>query len=323
MAMRFYKPLTPGARFRTNVKFKATKKKLFESYETHVQTSTQDQTSSRPKKGLLHPFQPKLIFSKTWSAGRNNKGRITVRGRCGSGHRRKYRNVSFKRVIPETCSTRPKRGEAIVVSHDYDPNRNARISLLKDLATHEQFYIIKPAALKIGTRVLSTEAPDLGIGKAVKLHELPLGTIIHNIEAHQYAGGQFVRAAGAFGKILGTTATQEYTIVRLPSKEVRLFPRSCAATIGQVGNLDMWKISRGKAGRSRWLCRRPRVRGSAKNATDHPHGGGEGKTCIGRAKPVTPWGKGTLGDITRKRTNPTTKYILQNVRKYRMRKRGN
>ena len=188
---------------------------------------------------------------------------------------------------------------------------------------YKKFYILTPIGLKMGTRVLSTETLNLGIGKVVKLGKLPLGTIIHNIESYSYQGGQFVRAAGTFAKIIGVTVTQEYFYLRLPSKEARLFHYSCSATIGQVANLNAWKISIGKAGRSRWLCRRPNVRGLAKNATDHPHGGGEGKTCIGRIKPLTPWGKGTLGDITRKQTNPTTKYILQNIRTYRIERKIN
>merc|ERR1711976_830129 len=305
MVMRFYKPLTPGARFRTNVKFSQLKKKSNESLDPSSQVT-------KPK--------PRV---------RINKDRITVRRRCGSGHRRKHRIVDFKRSANELYSlphTNKKqvtdsKGGSLVLSHEYDPNRNARISLLRDEIQYKEFYILTPVGLKVGTRVFPTETPDLGIGKAVKLGKLPLGTIVHNIESRPYQGGKFVRAAGTFAKIIGATATQEYLCLRLPSKEARLFHRSCSATIGQVANLNAGKVQIGKAGRSRWLCRRPNVRGSAKNATDHPHGGGEGKTCIGRAKPLTPWGKGTLGDITRKRTNPTTKYILQNVRTYRIQKK--
>ena len=232
-------------------------------------------TKKEPEKSLVKTLKS--------TGGRNVYGRITARHR-GGGHKRKYRIIDFKRDkdnIP-----------AKVAAIEYDPNRSANIALLH-YVDGEKRYILAPLGLKVGDIVESGTNVDIKPGNALPLERIPLGTIIHNIEMKAGKGGQLVRAAGASAQLMAKEG--DYAHLRLPSGEVRLVRKECRATIGQVGNLDHENISIGKAGRSRWLGKRPHVRGSAMNPVDHPHGGGEGKAPIGRKSPVTPWGKPTLG----------------------------
>jgi large subunit ribosomal protein L2 len=236
-------------------------------------------TKSQPEKSLLEPIKK--------SGGRNASGRLTVRHR-GGGHKRMYRIIDFKRDkfdIP-----------AKVAAIEYDPNRSARIALLH-YADGEKRYIIAPIGLKVGDTVVSGPKSDIKPGNALPLANIPVGTIIHNIELKKSAGGQLVRTAGASAQLMAKEG--EYANVRLPSGEMRLVRIDCMATIGQVGNEEFENITIGKAGRSRWLGIRPANRGVVMNPIDHPHGGGEGRSPIGRA-PVTPWGKPALGHRTRK-----------------------
>lgn len=248
-------------------------------------------TKEKPEKSLVIPLKK--------SGGRNNFGRVTVRFR-GGGHKRLYRIIDFKRDkdnIP-----------AKVVSIEYDPNRSARIALLSYL-DGEKRYIIAPEGLKVGDMVLSGEETDIKAGNNLPLKNIPDGTLIHNLELYPGRGGQLVRAAGTYAQILGKEGNWAY--IRLPSGEIRLFDLRCRATIGQVGNIDHKNIILGKAGRSRWLGRKPHVRGSAMNPVDHPHGGGEGKAPIGHPGPLSPWGKPTLGYKTRKRRKWSDRFITQ------------
>jgi large subunit ribosomal protein L2 len=251
-----------------------------------------------------------LTVYKHRAKGRNNQGRITCRHR-GGGHKRLYRIIDFKR---------DKRNiSAIVTAIEYDPNRNARIALL-EYEDGEKRYIIQPAGLKVGTNIIAGPTSPIEVGNALPLSNIPLGTTVHNVELKAGKGGQIVRSAGAAAQVVAKEG--DYVTLKLPSTEVRMVRRECYATIGQVGNVEARNLSAGKAGRNRWKGRRPTVRGSVMNPVDHPHGGGEGRAPIGRSGPVTPWGKPALGMKTRKRKNPSSKYIVRRRRKTSKRGRG-
>jgi len=262
----------------------------------HMTVSTFEEiTTSTPEKSLLAPL--------TRKAGRNNQGKITVRHH-GGGHKRKYRIIDFKRNKDGIVGR--------VATIEYDPNRSANIALI-NYRDGEKRYIIAPLNLKVGDEIVSGPDADIKIGNALPLEKIPVGTTIHNIELKPGKGGQLVRAAGSSAQLLGRDG--DFVIVRLSSGETRRIHGTCRATIGQVGNLDHELINIGKAGRSRWLGRRPTVRGSVMNPNDHPHGGGEGRAPIGRKAPVTPWGKPTLGLKTRKKKNKSDKYIIRRRKK--------
>ncbi|KXS45768.1 MULTISPECIES: 50S ribosomal protein L2 [unclassified Candidatus Frackibacter] len=260
MSIKKFKPTSPAKRYMT-----------VESFE--------EITTDKPEKSLLAPLKK--------SGGRNANGRITVRHR-GGGHKRKYRIIDFKR---------DKDGvPAKVATIEYDPNRSARIALLH-YADGEKRYILSPKGIEVGDTVRSGEEADIKPGNALKLKDIPVGTIIHNVELKPGKGAQLVRSAGAQAQLMAKEG--KYAHIKLPSGEVRLVQAECKATIGQVGNIEHENITIGKAGRSRWLGRRPSVRGVAMNPHDHPHGGGEGRKAAGR-HPVTPWGQSTIGKKTRK-----------------------
>ncbi|MCR3922459.1 MAG: 50S ribosomal protein L2 [Firmicutes bacterium] len=272
MAVKKFVPTSPGRRFMTVRSF-------------------DEITTTEPEKSLLAPLKKK--------AGRNAKGRITVRHQ-GGGHKRKYRIIDFKR---------DKDGIAArVATIEYDPNRSANIALLH-YADGEKRYILAPIGVNVGTSIVSGEGADIKPGNAMPLKAIPVGTLIHNIELKIGKGGQLVRSAGASAQLMAKEG--QYAQVRLPSGEVRLVSQECKATIGQVGNLEHENITIGKAGRSRWLGKRPTVRGVVMNPVDHPHGGGEGKAPIGRKSPVTPWGKPTLGYKTRQKNKKSDQYIVK------------
>ena len=272
MAIRLYRAYSPGTRTRSDLYFG-------------------DLTKKKPERTLT--------VGKKRCGGRNNRGLITLRGR-GGGHKKKYRIIDFKR---KTFSFKGK-----VVSIEYDPNRNARIALLHYEDGSKQ-YIICPRSLKVGTSVCSGVDAPIEIGNSMPLASIPLGSIIHNVELTLGKGGQIARAAGTYAQIIAKEG--DFVTLKLPSNEVRLVYKECFATFGQVGNVDAINITLGKAGRKRWLGRKPKVRGVVKNPIDHPHGGGEGRSPIGRAKPVTPWGKAALGIKTRKPTKASSRYILR------------
>ena len=272
MSIRLYKSYTPGTRNRALSAFS-------------------EITKTKPEKSLIRKNHQ--------NKGRNNRGVITIRHR-GGGHKKRYRIIDFKRN---------KYGvEGIVASIEYDPNRNARIALIH-YADGEKCYILHPKNLNIGDTILSGSGSSFKIGNSLPLEEIPLGTSIHNIELIPSRGGQIVRAAGTSAKILAKEG--EYVTLRLPSKEIRLIRKECLATIGEVSNNDAFLVQSGKAGRTRWLGKRPTVRGSVMNPCDHPHGGGEGRAPIGRTRPLTPWGKPALGIKTRKRKKLSDAYILR------------
>jgi large subunit ribosomal protein L2 len=248
-------------------------------------------TKSKPEK--------KLLVKNHSSKGRNNRGVITIRHR-GGGHKRRYRLIDFKRNklnVP-----------AKVVSVEYDPNRNARIALL-NYSDGEKRYILHPENLAINAIVEAGPNAALNIGNALPLEKIPLGYDVHNIELLPRKGGQIVRAAGTFAKILAKEG--DYVTLKFPSKEVRLVRKECYATIGQLSNNSHMNLTTGKAGRNRWLGIRPTVRGVVMNPCDHPHGGGEGRSPIGRAQPCTPWGKPALGVKTRQKKKSTSIFILR------------
>ncbi|WP_376791978.1 50S ribosomal protein L2 [Thermoflexus sp.] len=276
MGIKVYKPTTPGRRNATGYTF-------------------EEITKDEPEKSLVVPLKK--------HAGRNFQGRITVRHR-GGGHKRLYRIIDFKR--------RDKEGiPAKVISIEYDPNRTARIALLQ-YADGEKRYILAPLGLQVGDVVMSGPQAEVKVGNAMPLANIPVGTLVHNVELYPGHGGQIARAAGAVAQLLGKE--EGYAILRLPSGEIRKVRLECYATIGQVGNLEHANIRLGKAGRKRWLGIRPTVRGSAMSPRDHPHGGGEGRAPIGLPYPKTPWGKHTLGKKTR-RNKTTDKYIVQRRQK--------
>ena len=272
MSIRLYKSYTPGTRNR-------------------ALSSFDEITKAKPEKTLIRQNHR--------NKGRNNRGVITVRHR-GGGHKRKYRLIDFRRNKHNV--------EAVVASIEYDPNRNARIALLhyKD---GEKRYVLHPNTLNVGDSVISGPDSPFAVGNCLPLEQIPLGTSIHNIELIPNRGGQIVRAAGTSAKILAKEG--DYVTLRLPSKEVRLIRKECFATIGEISFNDAFLVRSGKAGRTRWLGRRPVVRGSVMNPCDHPHGGGEGRAPIGRARPLTPWGKPALGIKTRKNKKASNAYIIR------------
>jgi large subunit ribosomal protein L2 len=251
----------------------------------------EDITTSTPEKSLLAP-----LYNK---AGRNNQGKITTRHQ-GGGHKRKYRIIDFKR----TKDGIPGR----VATIEYDPNRSANIALLH-YADGEKRYIIAPKGLKVDDVITSGPDSDIKVGNALPLENIPVGTVIHNIELKPGKGGQMVRAAGTEAQLLGKE--ENYVTIRLSSGEVRRVLKNCRATVGSVGNGDHELVKIGKAGRARWMGKRPEVRGVVMNPVDHPHGGGEGRAPIGRKSPLSPWGKPTLGYKTRKKNKASNKYIVR------------
>lgn len=272
MGIRKYNPTTPSLRQMTVSTFEEIDKVA-------------------PEKSLLRPLHSK--------AGRNANGRITVRHR-GGGTKRKYRVIDFKRNKDGMSAT--------VLSIEYDPNRSANIALLQ-YEDGVKTYIIAPLNLKKGDMVISGKGADIKPGNALDIADIPVGTLIYNIELYPGRGGQMVRSAGVFAQLMAKE--NGYAQVRLPSGEVRLVRLDCRATIGQVGNTDYENINLGKAGRKRHMGFRPTVRGVVMNPNDHPHGGGEGKSPIGRPSPVTPWGKPALGYKTRDKKNKTDKFIVK------------
>ena len=272
MAIKSYKPTTPSRRQMTVTDYSCLSK-------------------VEPEKSLLAPLKK--------TAGRNSYGRITVRHR-GGGNRRKYRIIDFKRDKMNMNAT--------VLTLEYDPNRSAFIALVQ-YEDGEKRYIIAPNGLSVGDVISSGANSDIKPGNALALCDIPVGTFIHNIELYPGKGAQLVRAAGNMAQLMGKEET--YVLVRLPSGEMRKIPANCMATVGQVSNIDHENVSLGKAGRTRHLGIRPTVRGSVMNPCDHPHGGGEGKSPVGRPGPVTPWGKPALGYKTRKKHNRTDKFIVK------------
>ena len=272
MSIRSYKPTTPSRRHMTNSTF------------SEITTNT-------PEKSLL------VSLKKT--GGRNNNGCITTR-HIGGGHKRKYRIIDFKRNKDDIVAT--------VATVEYDPNRNANICLL-NYVDGEKRYIIAPQGLTVGDKVVSSAACDIKTGNAMQLGNIPEGTLVHNVELAPGKGGQMCRAAGTSAQVLGREG--KYTILRLASGEVRKVLNECRATIGVVGNEDWNLVNFGKAGKSRWLGKRPTVRGSVMNPNDHPHGGGEGKCPVGRDAPRTPWGKRALGVKTRDTKKASNKLIVR------------
>lgn len=271
MAVKTYKPTSPGRR-------------------GMVGSTFEEITRSRPERSLVTAIRKK--------GGRNFRGKITVRHR-GGGHKRRYRKIDFKR---------DKQGiPARVASIEYDPNRSARIALLV-YADGEKRYIIAPLGLRVGDQLVSGSGADIRVGNSLPLRDIPLGSLVHNVELQPGRGGQMVRAAGTSAQVLAKEGS--YATLRLPSGEMRMVLDRCVATVGQVGNVDHGNIKLGKAGRKRWLGVRPTVRGSAMNPNDHPHGGGEGRSPIGMPSPKSPWGKPTLGKRTRGR-KPSDKYIVR------------
>ncbi|OJV62635.1 MAG: 50S ribosomal protein L2 [Clostridiales bacterium 38-18] len=252
-------------------------------------------TKKQPEKALV------VALKK--NSGRNNQGKITVRHR-GGGTTVKYRIIDFKRLKDNV----PAKVSAV----EYDPNRSANIALLV-YADGEKRYIIHPNGLKVGDTVISGEQQDIKVGNAMPLMNMPVGTIVHNIELKPGKGAQLVRSAGNSAQLMAKEG--KYALLRLPSGETRYVRKECRATIGQVGNIDHENITIGKAGRKRHMGIRPTVRGSVMNPNDHPHGGGEGRSPIGRPTPVTPWGKPALGYKTRKKSNPNDKYIVSRRKK--------
>lgn len=272
MAIKKYKPTTPGRRGMTGLTFEEITKKT-------------------PERSLV------VSFSK--SGGRNNTGRITTRHH-GGGHKQLYRIVDFKRNKDNV--------PAKVAAIEYDPNRNANIALLH-YVDGEKRYILAPKGLEVGAKVISGATADIKVGNALELRNMPEGTIVHNIELKPGKGGQLARAAGVSAQILGIE--EKYVTLRLASGEVRKVLGNCRATVGVVGNEDYSLINLGKAGRTRWLGIRPTVRGSVMNPNDHPHGGGEGRTPIGRKSPMTPWGKKAMGVKTRDTKKASNKLIVR------------
>ena len=256
-----------------------------------------------PVYGEISKQKPEraLLEDQRKSGGRNNEGKISVR-HIGGGNKRKYRIIDFKRNKDGVPAT--------VKSIQYDPNRSANIALLA-YADGEKRYILAPVGLNVGDKVMSGTGADIKVGNALPLSDIPVGTTIHNIEMKPGRGGQIARSAGISAQIMAREG--DYATIKMPSGEMRLIPVVCRATIGQVGNLEHEIISLGKAGKTRHLGTRPTVRGSVMNPNDHPHGGGDGKSPVGHAGPQTPWGKPALGYKTRKKKNPTSRFILKRI----------
>ena len=272
MPIKKYKPTTPGRRGMSSLTF-------------------EEITTNKPEKSLVVPLKSK--------GGRNNNGRITTRHQ-GGGHKRSYRLIDFKRNkdgIP-----------AKVATIEYDPNRSANIALLH-YVDGEKRYILAPKGLTVGTTVVSGKDADIKVGNCLEMKDMPEGTFIHNVELKPDKGGQLARSAGCSAQILGIE--EKYVTVRLSSGEVRKILANCRATVGVVGNEDHSLVNIGKAGRNRWKGIRPTVRGSVMNPNDHPHGGGEGRTPIGRKSPMTPWGKKAMGVKTRKTKKASDKLIVR------------
>ena len=274
MAIRRYKPTSPARRFMSVSMF-------------------EEITTDKPEKSLR--------VSKNKTGGRNASGRITVRN-IGGGNRIKYRIIDFKRNKFDV--------PAKVATIEYDPNRTANIALLH-YADGEKRYILAPIGLKVGDTIISSASADIKVGNSLPLEAIPVGTVVHNIELHPGKGGQIARAAGISAQLMAKEG--KYATLRMPSGEMRLILLKCRATIGQVGNVDHEIISIGKAGKKRHMGIKPTVRGSVMNPCDHPHGGGEGKSPVGRPGPVTPWGKPALGYKTRKKKNVTNRFIIKRV----------
>ena len=270
MGLKEYKPTSPGRR-------------------NTIADDFADITKKKPEKSLLAPLTKK--------GGRNNRGRVTVRHR-GGGHKRRYRLVDFKR---------DKSGEALVLGIEYDPNRTARIALVR-YEDGAKRYIVAPDGLTVDDKIVSGDSAPVTTGNAMKLGRLPTGALVHNIESTPGQGGQFAKSAGAVAQVMAHEG--KYTLVRLPSGEMRRILSECMATVGQVSNLDHKNIKLGKAGRNRHRGKRPSVRGSAMSPNAHPHGGGEGRSPIGMPGPKTPWGRPALGHRTRK-NKKTDKFILR------------
>ena len=273
MGIKAYSPYTPSRRHMTGSDFS-------------------EITKSTPEKSL--------VVSLKKNAGRNNQGKITVRHR-GGGSRRKYRIIDFKRNAKDGIP-------ATVLAIEYDPNRTANIALIC-YADGEKAYILAPEGLKVGMTVVNGPEAEVRVGNCLPMSEIPVGTLIHNIEIHPGKGGQLVRSAGNSAQLMAKEG--KYATLRLPSGEMRLVPSNCRASIGTIGNGDHNLINIGKAGRKRHMGIRPTVRGSVMNPNDHPHGGGEGRAPIGRSGPSTPWGKPALGLKTRKKNKQSNKYIIR------------
>ena len=276
MAIKHYKPTSNGRRNMTGYDFS-------------------EITTSKPEKSLL--------TSQKQKAGRNSQGKITVRHH-GGGNKRAYRVIDFKRNKDGVVGT--------VATIEYDPNRSANIALIH-YEDGVKTYILAPKGLKVGQKIQSGDDADIVIGNALTLANIPVGTVIHNIELKPGKGGQLIRSAGTSAQVLGHEG--KYTLVRLNSGEVRMILSTCRATVGTVGNEQHELINIGKAGRSRWLSKRPEVRGSVMNPNDHPHGGGEGRAPIGRPAPLTPWGKKALGMKTRDAKKKSSKLIIRGRKK--------
>jgi len=272
MSLKKFKPITPGQRHK-------------------VAMDMSGITTSTPEKSL--------VKGGTRSGGRNNDGRMTMRY-VGGGHKQKYRVIDFKRNKFDI--------QGKVMSIEYDPNRNANISLIA-YEDGEKRYILHPETLKVGDFVTAGKNTTIQVGNSLPLDSIPLGTDVHNIELLPGKGGQLVRSAGTSAKILAKE--NNFVVLRLSSKEIRLFRKDCFATIGRVSNSDFYNVVLGKAGRKRWLGVRPTVRGSVMNPVDHPHGGGEGRCPIGKPRPLTPWGKPAVGMKTRKRKNKSDVFIIR------------
>jgi large subunit ribosomal protein L2 len=272
MALKIYKAYTPGTRNRSVIDFSKLCK-------------------VKPEKSLTNYHHR--------AKGRNNQGRITTRHK-GGGHKRLYRLIDFKR--------NKKNILGLVKSIEYDPNRNANIALIY-YQDGSKAYILHPENLKIGDKIISSEKAPISIGNSLSLENIPLGLDVHNIELYPGKGGQIVRSAGTSAKILAKE--NDYVILKLSSKEMRYFHKSCFATIGRLSNSEFYNVTLGKAGRKRWLGIRPTVRGSVMNPVDHPHGGGEGRCPIGKPRPLTPWGKVALGAKTRKRKKRSNTFIIK------------
>jgi len=272
MGIKIYKPYTDSTRNRSVLDFSSLSK-------------------VKPEKSLL--------TSNHRSKGRNNQGRITIRHK-GGGHKRRYRLIDFKRNKYDI--------EGEVISIEYDPNRNANIALI-NYKDGEKRYILHPENLKISDKITSGKNVSITVGNSLPLDSIPLGTDVHNVELLPKKGGQLIRAAGTSAKVLAKE--KNFVVLRLSSKEIRLFKKECFATIGKISNSDIYNVVLGKAGRKRWLVIRPTVRGSVMNPVDHPHGGGEGRCPIGKPRPLTPWGKPALGVKTRKRKNKSDIFIIR------------